>query len=119
MRSPSVRRAELVAAMSPANAGRTIRIQPGVYCPKAPLTCPRARRSSAPGSWSTKGRCRRGPRGHDRRRSSPPTAGCLSATKVGLFVGNAVINLTDGSSLRGVKVSIDAARHHLRRGNTS
>jgi len=102
---------ELVAAMSPANAGRTIRIQPGVYCPKAPLTLPEGSEVIGAGIMEYEGSLPAGFRAGTTTEIVPADGRDACLPEVGLFVGNAVFNLTDGSSLRGVKVSIDAARH--------
>ncbi len=99
--------AELVAAMNPQNAGRTIRIKPGTYCPNAPLTLPEGSRVIGAGKMEyddgLPSEFREGTVSH----IIPADGGKQCPVEQGFFAGNSVISLTDGSSLQGVKISID------------
>jgi len=102
---------QLVAAMNPANAGRTIRIQAGVYCPNAPLTLPEGSEVVGAGIMENEGSPQMGFREATATEIVPADGGARCPPELGSFAGTSVLNLTDGSSLRGVKVTIDAPRH--------
>jgi hypothetical protein len=109
---------ELVAAMSPANRGRTIRVKAGVYCPNAPLTLPEGARIVGAGEMEFRQSLPVGFREGTTTEIVPADGGRRCPPELGSFAGSAVFNLTDGSSLRGIKVTIDLSAGYTSGGNT-
>jgi hypothetical protein len=109
---------ELVAAMNPSNAGKTIRIKAGTYCPNAPLTLPEGSRVIGAGKMEyddgLPSEFREGTASH----IIPADGGKQCPVEQGFFAGNSVISLTDGSSLQGVKISIDLTAGYTFAANT-
>lgn len=99
--------AELVAAMNPQNAGKVIRIQPGTYCPSAPLILPEGSRVVGSGKMDYESGLPSGFSEGTAPHIIPADGGQQCPAEQGQFAGTSVITLTDGSSLQGVKISID------------
>ncbi len=110
--------AELVAAMNPQNAGKTIRIQAGTYCPNAPLTLPEGSRVLGGGKMEYENGLPEGFRAGTATEIIPADGGKQCPAEQGFFSGNWVIRLTDGSSLEGVKISIDLTAGYTFAANT-
>ncbi|HKY63739.1 MAG TPA: hypothetical protein VJR29_09995 [bacterium] len=110
--------AELVAAMNPANAGKTIRINAGTYCPSGPLTLPEGSRILGAGEMEYEDGFPAGFREGTATEIVPADGGIRCPAELGKFAGNSVITLTDGSRLQGIKISIDLSAGYTFAGNT-
>ena len=110
--------AELVAAMNPLNAGKMIRIQPGIYCPNATLVLPEGSRVVGSGKMDYESGLPSEFRGGTATHIVPADGGKQCPAEQGFFAGNSVVSLTDGSSLEGVKISIDLTAGYTFAANT-
>lgn len=98
---------ELVASMNPANAGKTIQVEEGTYCPAAPLHVPPRAQIVGSGVMEYEAGLPVGFREGTAAIIRPADGGVHCPAELGAFVGDAVLHMSDESSLRGISVDVD------------